>query len=122
MKKSRVIFDVVLTLLLLGLSIATVVPSLLDLMPTALQMTLFVAAFGLVAIFLVFLWREKPQDERELVNQNIASRAAYIVGCLILITALVVQGFQHNVDPLVPIALFGMIFTKLLVQNLKDSR
>ena len=121
MKKSKLVFDIILSLLLLGLSVATIAPSILNLMPNALQMVLFVVAFVLVAIFLVFLWHEKPEDERELINQNIASRAAYIVGSLVLIVALVVQGFQHNVDPIIPIALFAMIVTKLIVQNLKDN-
>lgn len=122
MRKPRLVFDIFLVCLLLLLSVATIAPGILDLMPNALQMALFVTAFVLVAIFLVFLWREKPEDERELVNQNVASRAAYVVGSLVLMVSLVVQGFQHNVDPTIPLSLLVMIATKLIVQNIRNNR
>ncbi len=120
MKKYKIILDVVLIVLLSFLCIATIMPEVLAFMPNALQMALFVVAFGLVAIFLLFLWREKPQDEREAQNQHAASRAAYIVGCIILICALLFEAFAHTLDAFIPIALLGMIVVKLVVQNTKD--
>jgi xanthine/uracil permease len=120
MKKYKTLFDILLVILLGFLTVATIMPEVLSFMPNAVQMALFVIAFGLVALFLVFIWREKPQDEREAQNQQVASRAAYVVGCLVLIIALVYEAFTHTLDSFVPVALLAMIITKIIVQNIKN--
>lgn len=90
-------------------------------MPSSLQMLILATVLGLIATFLVLLWREKPDDEREMQNQALASRSAYVVGSLVLIAALIIQSFQHNLDPAVPIALLAMIATKVIIQRIKDG-
>ena len=85
------------------------------------QMLILAAVLGLIATFLVLFWREQPDDEREMQNQALASRSAYTVGSLVLITALIIQSIDHNLDPAIPIALLAMIATKVIVQRTKDG-
>ncbi len=121
MKKYKNGLDIVLVLLLAIISLFTIAPKQL-VMPTSLQMALFVIAFGFVSAFVVLVWREDPADEREAEHQHEASRAAYLAGCSLLIVAMVVQGFRHHLDPVIPLALFLMIVTKLGIQRYKDKK
>lgn len=120
MKKYKHLLDIVLLLGLAVMSLLAVAPKTF-VMPTSLQMLLLACVLGLIATFMVLLWRERPEDEREIQNQATASRSAYFVGSVVLIVALLVQSFQHNLDPAIPIALLAMIATKILVQRVKDD-
>lgn len=120
MKKYKLLLDVIL-LGSLGLMSALAIAPKTFVMPTSLQMLLLAVVLGLVATFLAFLWREQPNDEREAHNQAVASRSAYGVGAVVLIVSMVVQGFQHHIDPAVPLALLAMIATKVIVQRRKDG-
>lgn len=120
MKKYKSLLDVVLLAGLGFMAFLAIAPDTI-VMPTSLQMILLAIVLGLLATFLVLLWREKPSDEREMDNQAVASRSAYIVGSGVLIVALLIQSFRHDLDPSVPIALFAMIVTKIVVQRTKDG-
>lgn len=121
MKKYKQLLDIVLLLGLSAIAILAAMPDRL-VMPTSIQMLLLSAVLGLLAIFLVFFWREQPDDEREMQNQALASRGAYTVGSLVLLVALIVQSSSHNLDPVVPITLFSMIATKIIIQRSKDGQ
>ncbi len=120
MKKYKQILDILLLAGLAAISLLAVAPKAI-VMPTSLQMLLLAVVLGLIASFLVLLWRENPVDERELQNQAVASRSAYIVGSLVLIVALITQSLRHNLDADIPIALLAMIATKVIVQSYKDK-
>ena len=120
MKKYKQLLDIVLLTGLVVLSAVAVAPKTL-VMPTTLQMAVLAVVLGLIAAFLTLLWREDPADEREAQNQALASRLAYIVGCIVLITALIIESITHTLDPVIPIALFTMIATKVLVQRFNDN-
>ncbi len=119
MKKYKSTLDIVLLVGLAGISFLATMPD--DwLMPTSFQMLLLAAVLVLLAGFLALLWRERPTDEREAFNQALASRTAYTVGSCVLITALIVQSLQHNLDAAIPTALLAMIATKVLIQHFRD--
>ena len=86
--------------------------------PTKLAMPESTAMFltiGLIIIFLVFaglIWKEKARDEREEYHRSHAGRVSFLVGSSILIAAIVVQGFNHNIDPWLVYTLAGMILSK----------
>lgn len=120
MKKYKSLLDVVLLLGLTTISLLAVAPKKF-VMPSSFQMVIVAVVLGLIAMFLVFLWREQPVDEREIQNQALASRSAYIAGSLVLIAALVIQSLHHDLDPIVPVALLSMIATKIVVQRTKDG-
>jgi len=121
MKKYKQSLDVVLLLGLTIIALLAIAPKTI-VMPSALQMVILAIVLGLIATFLVLLWREQPDDEREMQNQALASRSAYIVGSLVLICALIVQSLHHNLDPAIPIALLAMIATKIIVQRNRDGK
>lgn len=120
MKKYKHILDIIL-LAGLGLIAFLAVDPNAFVMPSSLEMILLAVVLGLIATFMVFMWREQPEDEREVQNQAVASRSAYSVGSLVLIIALVIQSLQHNLDSAIPVALLAMIATKIFVQRKKDK-
>jgi hypothetical protein len=119
MKNHNLITDVLMLGVLGTISALAIAPKEL-LMPNSVQMALLVALLALLVSFMTVVWREDPADERELQNQSTASRYAYLVGICLLVIALVAQSLDHKVDPVVPITLFGMIATKITVQNHKN--
>jgi cobalamin synthase len=121
MKKSKQLLDVILLLGLGMIALLAITPKTF-IMPSSVQMLVLAAVLGLIATFLVLFWREQPDDEREMQNQALASRSAYIVGSLVLITALIIQSLHHNLDSAIPIALLAMIATKIIVQRTRDGK
>ncbi|MDQ2973111.1 MAG: hypothetical protein M3Q79_01345 [bacterium] len=121
MKKYKQLLDVILLLGLAIFALLAIAPKTF-VMPSSLQMLILAIVLGLIATFLVLLWREQPDDEREMQNQALASRSAYIIGSLVLICALIIQSINHNLDPAIPIALLAMIATKIIVQRTKDGK
>jgi len=121
MKKYKSLLDILLLLGLGTIAFLAVAPDTV-IMPSSLQMILLAVVLVLISGFLVFLWREQPSDERELQNQALASRWAYLTGSCVLILALVIQSLRHDLDPTVPIALLTMIATKIIVQSNKDNK
>jgi cobalamin synthase len=121
MKKYRKLLDFALIGGLGIMSLAAIAPETL-IMSTNIQMVLLGVVLVLVAGFLSLLWRENPEDEREVYNQASASRAAYIVGAVVLMIAVLVESINHVLDPALPIVLLAMVATKTLVQGHKDDK
>jgi cobalamin synthase len=121
MKKYKQLLDVVLLFGLGIISLLAVAPEAI-VMPSGLQMLLLAIVLGLIAMFLVLVWRERPDDEREMHNQAMASRSAYLIGSLFLIGTLIIQSLDHRLDPAIPITLLAMIATKVIVQRIMDDR
>ncbi len=86
------------------------------------DMTLVVVSGLLLASFGVFaglLWNEKANDEREGQIIDRGGRFAYLTGISVLITALVVQSFNHSVDGWLVITIATMIIAKQLYVYIK---
>ncbi len=120
MKKYKPLLDIILLSLLVFLCLSAILPHTI-IMPSQLQMLLLVVIFGLMSAFLVLVWREQPSDEREAENQQLASRMAYLAGCIVLIVTMLVQGVSHKLDAAIPITLLIMILTKVVTQQLKNK-
>ena len=121
MKKYKSLLDVILLFGLGTIAYLAVAPHAV-VMPSSVQMLLLATVLVLISGFLVFLWREQPDDEREVHNQSLASRSAYLIGCVVLIIALVLQSLKHDLDPAIPVALLAMIATKVIVQRSRDNQ
>ena len=110
--KNRFIFEMVSAGVLL-LSAVLLVNPLQLWMPTMLHMIMLavvVAAFGVLAVFVVF---ERVVDERDDAHRSLAGRAAFLVGSAILLMGIVVQTFAHTLDPWLVVALLGMVVAKI---------
>jgi hypothetical protein len=82
-------------------------------MPNMLSMVLVAVVFVCFSIFISFVWKERPQDEREELHRTKAGRAAFLTGSIILALGVVVQSIAHVLDPWLVLALAGMIFAKI---------
>jgi cobalamin synthase len=121
MKKYRAALDFILILSLTVVCALSLAPKSF-VMPNSAQMLILTVLLGFISTFLVLLWRENPDDEREAVNQSSASRAAYVVGAVVLIIALIIQSLKHQIDSAIPLALLAMISTKVFIQRRMDNR
>ncbi len=77
-------------------------------------MTLTLAIVIIFMLFAALVWRENARDERESLHKMIAGRAAFLAGTITLVIGIVVQTFQHRVDPWLTIVLSVMVLAKIL--------
>lgn len=91
-------------------------------MPDTLLMMVVAGLAIVFALFAGFMWREQAQDEREELLRHHASRMAYLVGAGALVLAVIVQSFQHDIDPWILVALGVMILAKVFGSVYSKSR
>lgn len=109
MKKS-IINDIILTILLIVILCACYFP----IMPGGMSMMIYSLLVLVFGIFAFFIWREKPQDERERSHHAFASRMAFTFGTGVLVVAIVYQGLvMYHVDPWIFSAFIAMIVGKV---------
>jgi amino acid transporter len=103
------------------LAIAIIIALILLINPFNLIMTsaftltiIMILAVALIA-FGVFVWREKPRDEREALHGLQASRISYFLGSGVLVIAIIVQSLMHHLDVWLAVALGVMVLAKLFV-------
>lgn len=83
-------------------------------MPTTLLMMMVLALVVVFALFASFAWRENPEDEREDLHKMKAGRIAFLAGTALLALSIIVQSFNHNLDPWLVLVLSGMILVKVI--------
>lgn len=98
-----------LTLVMLAVIISTARASMSEMTSMTI---LGVFAFFLFS-YLLFIYRERPADERERSISLNTGKYSYIVGSLILTAGILVQSIDHDLDIWLPIALAAMVITKL---------
>lgn len=60
------------------------------------------------------LWKESAGDERDQLHKFISARFAYFAGVVILICGIIIQSFQHSVDPWLISAICVMLLAKII--------
>jgi len=83
-------------------------------MPTALVMMMVLGLVVVFALFASFVWRENHRDEREGLHKIMAGRIAFLVGTALLTLGIIVQSFNHELDPWLVFTLAGMIVAKVI--------
>lgn len=91
-------------------------------MPDAMAMLLLVLFIVALTIFLVFVWKARPKDEREASHNWYSSRFGYTLGILLLASGSVVQTLQHSVDPWLVSTLVIMVVGKVLAKLFLSER
>lgn len=107
------IIEVICAFILLGIAVIFFNPGHLA-MP---ESTVSMLVLGLIISFLIFaafILKETSSDERETLHIMRASRISYLVGVAILLVGIVVQTFNHAVDPWLVISLAGMLLSKII--------
>ena len=84
-------------------------------MTSTLTLTLLMILAVTVIAFAVFIWREKPRDEREALHGLMAGRVSFYIGGGVLVIAIISQSIQHNLDQWLAVALGAMVIAKLIV-------
>lgn len=66
-----------------------------------------------LGIFAYSQWHERPADEREAALMHEASRVGYLAGMSVLVVALIIQSFAHDVDAWLVATIAVMVMSKL---------
>ncbi len=82
-------------------------------MPPAVVMMMATALVVVFGLFVALVWREKIHDEREHLHRLLAARLGFISGIAVLVGAIVIQTWQHDVDGWLPLAFTVMVLTKI---------
>lgn len=82
-------------------------------MPDMMVMCMLAIALGLFGMFASFILREEAFDERDSQHRTLAGRNAFLAGAGVLTLGIVVQGYTHEVDPWLVMALIVMVMVKI---------
>jgi amino acid transporter len=83
-------------------------------MPTELVYMILAAILVVFGVYISFVIKEDPKDERERLHRYISNRAAYVFGSATLVIAVVYQGISsYEVDPWLLIVLGSMVVSKI---------
>lgn len=89
-------------------------------MPMMGQMTVLLLVVILLLVWAGFVLQETAHDEREVLLKMKSGRVAYLSGLGVLMAALIVQGFNHAIDPWIAVALAVMVVAKLLTRLFQE--
>lgn len=83
-------------------------------MPMGLVSTALLVFAVLFVAFVIFIWREKRGDEREVYLRNVAGRIGYLAGSSVLVLGIVNDILKHTmVNKWLIAALVAMIAAKI---------
>lgn len=82
-------------------------------MPDMMMIVILCIALIVFGFFTSFVLHEVSEDEREEQHRGLAGRNAYLVGSAVLMAGIVIQGYSHDVDPWLVIALIAMVVVKV---------
>ncbi len=85
-------------------------------MPMMGEMLVLLIVTVLLMVWAGLIVSETAHDEREVHIKTQSGRFAYVAGLLVLLTALVVQGFAHAIDPWILVSLAAMVTAKLFAR------
>lgn len=83
-------------------------------MPDSMHMAILVGLVIAFSLFAMFVYREKANDEREVLLRFIAGRFAYLVGTTMLVIGIVVEALNHVINMWLILTLGVMILAKIV--------
>ena len=98
-----------LALIILGILLTDPFNVTMNNMALTLLSGLLLASYG---VFAGLFWHEHAADEREAVLVDKAGRLGYLSGLSVIVVGLVVQSFNHTVDPWLVLTIAVMIMSK----------
>lgn len=111
--------ETIVTLALIAIAVLLLNP--FDLwMPDMMVACMLAVALALFGMFASFILRERSVDERDDQHKSLAGRNAFLAGSGIIVLGIVVQGYAHEVDPWLVVALVGMVIVKILTRHWSD--
>jgi hypothetical protein len=113
MNKNHLHIIVAVVLAFFLLTLADLIPFW---MPMMWEMIALLIVSLLMLVWVGFVMKETAHDEREVLLKMKSGRIAYLSGLGVLMLALILQGFQHTIDPWIAIALAVMVLAKLFTR------
>lgn len=86
------------------------------LMPKSSDMLILAVFVILFFLYLGVVWKEYARDERDHAHQLTAGRISFFAGTSVVAAGIVVQAFQHAIDPWLVYSLGSMLLTKIAVR------
>ena len=117
--KNNYFKQIILSLLLVAFATLLVNPFMFWMPNMFTMMTLILFAVIFFA-FAGLIWKESSGDEREDLHKLMAGRIAYLTGSGVIVIAIIVQGWQHMLDPWLVTALTAMVLAKVIALAYRD--
>lgn len=89
-------------------------------MPNMLVICMLAIVLVLFGILASFILREKVFDERDGLHRTLAGRNAFLAGSAVLMLGIVIQGYNHRVDPWLVLVLITMVVAKISTRIWSD--
>lgn len=89
-------------------------------MPDMMVMGILVGTLVVFGMFASFVLREKAEDERDALHKSLAGRNAFLAGAGVLMLGILIEGYNHAVDPWLVGGLIVMIVAKVLSRFWSD--
>ena len=90
-------------------------------MPNMVHMMMLAFTLVTIALFAIFILREKVQDERDTVHRMLSGRVAFLMGSILLTIGIVIQSLQDTMDVWLVVVLVAMVLSKLLTRMYSDN-
>ena len=113
--------EFILGVVVLGILVLFLNPTHL-LMPDSMNMMLIISLILVFFAFVGLIWREHPNDERELIHIGKSSRWSFFSGTSVLVLGIIVQATEHDIDPWLIYALSVMLLAKLISRAFHNLR
>lgn len=104
--------DIVLSTTLIVLLILVVNPTHFW-MPSSAHMGMLAALVAVCGLLAVYVLQELAVDERETQHRAFAGRMAFLIGAGVLLSGIVSQGLNGEVDVWLGLALGAMVLAKI---------
>ncbi len=117
--KNFFIKEVVIALVLMVLTVLLLNPFNFW-MPDMMVVGMLGCVLVLFGLFASFILREKTVDERDNMHRALAGRNAFLSGALVLMVGIIIEGYQHAIDPWLVVALIVMIIAKIATRIWSD--
>jgi len=85
-------------------------------------MLLSAALVILFGVYAIFIWKEKPRDEREELHARISDRYGLLVGGGVMLAIILYESVTYMPSPFVIISLLALVVGKIIGSIVAHSR
>ncbi len=91
-------------------------------MPSQIEMIVIALTAIAFSAFLIFLWGEKPRDEREEYNLYLAGRFSFYSVAVVLLVGTIYQALNHELDAWLIISLLVLVLSKVFALAYQNNQ
>ena len=117
--KNKTVTEIIIVVVLIGL-LLLLGDVFHHFMPSMMLVVVLAATVGVFGLFISFVLRETPGDEREQIHRLVAGRVAFLIGTAVVLVGIVVESFSGTPDKWLLIALGVMVTSKIIARIHSD--